>query len=151
RKAAGIVYYRTASSTDYPDLFGSLEFAPWYGPRGENVPFAFSLSYRVGTGLRSRLAAGEKLILRAHVRAESGAGNYNVVRSEIPGTNPELPSILVYAHDNSRNTGGANNLTGVGCNLEAAHVLMSLINEGKLPRPKRTIRFMWGPEHYGIT
>src|SRR5262249_22843614 len=39
RKAAGIVYYRTASSTDYPDLFGSLEFAPWYGPRGENVPF----------------------------------------------------------------------------------------------------------------
>jgi aminopeptidase YwaD len=151
RKAAGVVYYRTAAAMDYPDLFGSLEFAPWYGPHGENPPFAFSLSYRVGDALRARLAAGEKLLLRAHVRADSGAGNYNVVRAEIPGTNPELPVVLVYAHDNSRNTGGANNLTGVGCNLEVARVLTILISQGKIPRPVRTIRFMWGPEHYGIT
>ena len=151
RKAAGVVYYRTASAIDYPDLFGSLDFAPWYGPHGENPPFAFSLSYRVGDTLRTRLAAGEKLVLRAHVRADAGAGNYNVVRAEIPGTKPELPAVLVYAHDNSRNTGGANNLTGVGCILEVAHVLTTLIAQGKLPRPVRTIRFMWGPEHYGIT
>ncbi len=151
RKAAGVVYYRTANAIDYPDLFGSLEFAPWYGPHGENSPFAFSLSYRVGDALRARLAAGEKLLLHAHVRADVGAGNYNVVRAEIPGTNPELPVVLVYAHDNSRNTGGANNLTGVGCNLEVARVLTTLIAQGKIQRPARTIRFMWGPEHYGIT
>lgn len=151
RKAAGIVYYRTANAVDYPDLFGSLDFVPWYGPRGENAPFAFSLSYRVGDALRARLAAGEKLVLHAHVRADVGAGNYKVVRAEIPGTNPELPAVLVYAHDNSRNTGGANNLTGVGCNLEVARVLSTLIARGKLSRPARTIRFMWGPEHYGIT
>jgi len=151
RKAAGVVYYRTASAIDYPDLFSSLDFAPWYGPHGENPPFAFSLSYRVGDALRTRLAAGEKIVLHAHVRADVGAGNYNVVRAEIPGTNPELPVVLAYAHDNSRNTGGANNLTGVGCNLEVARVLTTLIAQGKLPRPVRTIRFMWGPEHYGIT
>ena len=145
------MYYRTANAVDHPDLFGSLEFAPWYGPHGENVPFAFSLSYRVGDRLRARLAAGEKLVLRAHVRVDSGAGNYNVVRAEIPGTNPDLRVVLVYAHDNSRNTGGANNLTGVGCNLEVARVLGTLIAQGKLSRPARTIRFMWGPEHYGIT
>ena len=151
RKAAGVVFYRTANATDYPDLIGSLEFAPWYGPHGEDAPFAFSLSYRVGKALHERLAAGEKLVLRAHVRADVGAGNYNVVRSEIPGTRPDLPVVLVYAHDNSRNTGGANNLTGVGCTLEVARVLSTLIAQGKLPRPLRTIRFMWGPEHYGIT
>jgi aminopeptidase YwaD len=151
RKAAGVVYYRTANAIDYPDLFGSLEFAPWFGPHGEIPPFAFSLSYRVGDALRTRLAAGEKLVLHARVRADVGAGNYNVVRAEIPGASPELPAVLVYAHDNSRNTGGANNLTGVGCNLEVARVLATLIAQGKLPRPLRTIRFMWGPEHYGIT
>src|SRR5713101_512649 len=151
RNAAGIVYYRTVNAIDYPDLFGSLDFAPWYGPHGENPPFAFSLSYRVGDALRTRLAAGEKLLLQAHVRADVGAGNYNVVRAEIPGANPELPVVLVYAHDNSGNTGGANNLTGVGCNLEVARVLTTLIAQGKIPRPVRTIRFMWGPEHYGIT
>jgi aminopeptidase YwaD len=150
RKAAGVVYYRTANAIDYPDLFGSLEFAPWFGPHGEIPPFAFSLSYRVGDALRTRLAA-EKLVLHARVRADVGAGNYNVVRAEIPGASPELPAVLVYAHDNSRNTGGANNLTGVGCNLEVARVLATLIAQGKLPRPLRTIRFMWGPEHYGIT
>jgi len=151
RKAAGVVYYRTANAIDYPDLISSLEFSPWYGPDGENAPFAFSLSYRVGNRLRDQLATGEKLILRAHVRADVGTGNYNVVRAEIPGTNPALSAVLVYAHDNSRNTGGANNLTGVGCNLEVARVLATLIAQGKLPRPLRTIRFMWGPEHYGIT
>jgi len=151
RKAAGVIYYRTANAIDYPDLIGSLEFAPWYGPRGEKPPFAFSLSYRVGNGLRERLSAGEKILLKAHVRADSGAGNYNVVRAELPGSNPGLPAVLLYAHDNSRNTGGANNLTGVGCTLEVARVLTTLITQGKLPRPVRTIRFMWGPEHYGIT
>ncbi len=151
RKAAGIVYYRTANAVDYPDLFGALEFAPWSGPHGENAPFAFSLSYRVGSRLHNRLVSGEKLILQAHVRTEVGAGFYNVVRAEIPGTDPALPVVLVYAHDNSRNTGGANNLTGVGCNLEVARVLTTLIGQGKLHRPIRTIRFMWGPEHYGIT
>jgi aminopeptidase YwaD len=151
RKAAGIVYYRTANAIDYPDLVGSLEFAPWYGPHRESPTFAFSLSYRVGSGLRDRLAAGEKLALTAHVRADSGAGNYNVVRAEILGTSPELPAVLLYAHDNSRNTGGANNLTGVGCNLEVARVLTTLIAQRKIQRPLRTIRFMWGPEHYGIT
>jgi hypothetical protein len=151
RKAAGIVYYRTINSIDYPDLSGSLEFAPWEGPHGEKPPFAFSLSYRTGKALRDRLAAGEKIVLRAHVRADVGAGNYNVVRAEIPGSQPKLPAVLLYAHDNSRNTGGANNLTGVGCNLEVARILTTLIASGEIPRPLRTIRFMWGPEHYGIT
>jgi aminopeptidase YwaD len=151
RKAAGVIYVRTMDAMDYPDLFGSLDFIPWYGPHGETPTFAFSLSSRVGTSLRERLAAGEKLVLHAHVKADTGAGNYNVVRGEIPGTNPALPAVLVYSHDNSRNSGGANNLTGVGCNLEVAHVLTSLIAQGKLPRPMRTIRFMFGPEHYGIT
>jgi aminopeptidase YwaD len=151
RKAAGIIYFRTANAADYPDLFGTLEFAPWTGSRGEKVPFAFSLSNRVGSNLRARLAAGEQIVLKAHVKVESGAGNYSVVRGEIPGSDPKLPAVLVYAHDNSRNSGGANNLTGVGCNLEVAHVLSSLIESGNLPRPRRTIRFMFGPEHYGIT
>jgi len=151
RKATGIVYFRTASAVDYPDLFGTLEFAPWTGPHREKAPFAFSLSNRVGSTLRARLASAEQVVLRAHVRADSGAGNYSVVRAEIPGADPRLPVVLVYAHDNSRNSGGANNLTGVGCNLEVARVLSSLIAAGKLPRPQRTIRFMFGPEHYGIT
>jgi hypothetical protein len=47
-------------------------------------------------------------------------------------------------------TPGANdNCSGVATILEIARTLNTLINRGELPRPKRTIRFLWGPEISG--
>lgn len=148
-KAVGILDYRTEDAIDHPDLMSSLQLAPWKGPHGEEPGFAFSLSYRQGMDLKSRIAAGEHVVVHAEVDAETRAGAYPEVLGAIPGTEPSLPVVIVYAHDNSRDTGGANNLTGVGCTLEIARMLSGLISSGKLPRPRRTIRFMWGPEHYG--
>jgi len=150
-KALGIVHYRTENALDNPNLISSLGIAPWEGVRGEKPTFAFSLAYRVGIELRNRIVSGQHIVLRADVGAETGPGAYPEVLATIPGTNPKLSVILVYAHDNSRDTGGANNLTGVGCTLEIARLLSNLISTGKLPRPQRTIRFMWGAEHYGLT
>jgi aminopeptidase YwaD len=151
RKALGVVSYHTDAAMTFPDQIELLQIVPWSGPHGEVPTFAFSLSARDGSLLKTRLATGETLTVRADVEADSGAGAYPEVTAEIPGTEPGLPEVLVYAHSNSRNTGGANNLTGVGCTLEVARLLNSLITRGLLPRPRRTIRFMWGPEHYGIT
>lgn len=151
RKAAGVIFYRTADAIEHPDLIGTVQLVPWTGPNGEVPTFAFSVSYRTGHELKQRLTTGEKLTAFADVEVDTGPGEYPEVRAEISGTDPSLPVILVYAHDNSRNTGGANNLTGVGCTLEVARLLNNLITTGVLPRPRRTIRFMWGSEHYGIT
>src|SRR5262249_29294017 len=96
------------------------------------------------------LAAGEALVVHAEVKADFGNGQYPEVLAEIPGREPNLPAVLVYAHTNDRNAGGGNNLTGVGCTLEVARVLNGLVESRKLERPRRTIRFMWGPEHFGI-
>ena len=150
RKALGVVFYRTFQSVDFPDQVGLVQLVPWVGPQGQLPTFAFSLSYRSGKTLRDRLEAGETLVMRAEVKAEVDSGQYPEVQGEIPGSDPSLPVVLLYAHDNSRNTGGANNLTGVGCTLEIARLLTSLITAGALPQPRRTIRFMWGAEHYGI-
>jgi aminopeptidase YwaD len=151
RKAAGVIFYRTEDAIEHPDLIGTVQLVPWTGPNGEVPTFTFSVSYRTGHELKQRLAVGEKLTAFAEVEVNTGPGEYPEVRAEIPGTDPSLPVVLVYAHDNSRNTGGANNLTGVGCTLEVARLLNNLIATGVLPRPRRTIRFMWGSEHYGIT
>lgn len=151
RKALGIAFYRTEDAVEHPGLISSLQIGPWVGPHGEKPTFAFSLSNREGVNLRNRLAAGEHVVLHADVDAETGAGAYSEVIGTIPGTDPDLPVVLFTAHDNSRNSGGANNLTGVGCNLEIARLLNGLIESGKLPRPRRTIRFMFGPEHMGLT
>ena len=151
RKAAGIVFYRTDDAVEHPGLISSLQIGPWTGPHGEKPTFAFSLSNREGLRLKNRLSAGERVVVHAEVDASTGAGAYPEVIATIPGTEPDLPVVLFTAHDNSRDSGGANNLTGVGCNLEIARLLNGLIASGKLPRPRRTIRFMFGPEHMGIT
>jgi aminopeptidase YwaD len=150
RRALGILSYRTHQAIDFPDQIGLAQLVPWMGPNGEAPTFAFSLSYRAGKGLQDRLASGEALTVHAEVEANIGSGQYPEVRAEIPGSDPSLPAVVVYAHYNSRNTGGANNLSGVGCTLEVARVLGHLIGTGALPQPRRTIRFMWGAEHYGI-
>ena len=149
-KALGVVIYREMDAADYPDLVGFQEPKPWEGPRGEQTTFAFSLSNRVGESLHKRLATGEPLVVHAEVEADIGKGEYPEVRAEIPGQYPSLPAVLLYAHTNDRNAGGGNNLTGVGCTMEVARVLNGLIQAQQLPRPRRTIRFMWGPEHFGI-
>jgi aminopeptidase YwaD len=149
-KALGIVIFRDMDATDYPDLVGFQEPKPWEGPHGEQTTFAFSLSKRVGDTLRERLAAGEHLVVHAEVEAEIGKGEYPEVRAEIPGQDQSLPAVLVYAHTNDRSAGGGNNLTGVGCTMEVARVLNGLIQSHQLAQPRRTIRFMWGPEHFGL-
>jgi hypothetical protein len=83
------------------------------------------------------------------VKASTGPGEYKQVTAAIVGTNPSAPEVWIKAHDNYRNTGGGNNLTGVGATIEMARVLHKLVADGVLPRPRRTIRFLWSAEHYG--
>jgi aminopeptidase YwaD len=149
RRALGIVYFSNFQATDYPDLLNFEEPKPWEGPHGEQTTFAFCVTHRIGEQLRESLAAGERLVVHADVEAEIGKGAYPVVVAEIPGSDPTLPAVLIYAHTNSRTSGG-NNLSGVGCTLEMARELSGLIQSGELARPRRTIRFMWGPEHFGM-
>ena len=40
-------------------------------------------------------------------------------------------------------------MTGVGAVIETARVLTKLVNDGTIPRPRRTIRFLWSAEHFG--
>jgi hypothetical protein len=148
--ASGVVVYRTADAVERPHLIGSAVIEPFLGPRGEAPAFAFSLSYRDGKALSDRLREGETLTVRAEVEAETRAGHYSLVTAVLKGTDPALPEVWIQAHDNYRNTGGGNNLTGVGATLDLARSLSKLVSEGAIPRPRRSIRFTWGPEHMAI-
>ncbi len=148
--ASGAVVYRTADHIERPHLIGSAVIEPFLGPRGEPPAFLFSLSYSMGKALSDRLRAGEKLRVRAEVDAETRAGHYSMVQAVLRGTEPSLPEVWVQAHTNYRNTGGGNNLTGLGATLDLARSLATLVGDGRLPRPRRAIRFTWGPEHMAI-
>lgn len=146
--AAGVVWYRPSDALTGPHLVSNPTLVPWTGPNGEPPGFAFAVSYAQAMELRAALRQGEPVRLHALVRATTGHGEYQQVNAVINGTDPSLPEVWINAHTNYRNTGGGNNLTGVGATVEIARVLQTLIARGDLPRPGRSIRFLWGAEHY---
>jgi aminopeptidase YwaD len=116
-----------------------------------NKTFAFMVSLKTARGLRERLARGEAIRLHASVKAGQHASNYEVVTATIPGADTKLKDedIAFSCHLDHQRPGANDNASGCVTILEVARTLQKLIGEGKLPRPARTIRFVWPPEIEG--
>jgi aminopeptidase YwaD len=111
--------------------------------------FAFMVSRQTAEALRSRLRSGERILLNAHVKATVGPGHWTVVTATIPGTDPTAGEIVYSCHLDHERPGANDNGSGCVTILESARVLAHLIESSQLPRPKRTLRFTWGPEVEG--
>lgn len=111
--------------------------------------FAFMVSRQTAEALRSRLRSGESIVLNGHVKATVGPGHWTVVTATIPGTDPAAGEIVYSCHLDHERPGANDNGSGCVTILESARVLARLIESGRLPRPKRTLRFIWGPEVEG--
>ncbi|UCE41780.1 MAG: M28 family peptidase [Candidatus Aminicenantes bacterium] len=130
---------------------------PWRGIRSfrqdaENQPkFGFYLPIREGALLKARLLRNEKITVHAHVEAKMEPYELQDVVCHIPGTEPNADEIIFSAHlfEGYTKQGANDNKSGSATILEVARVLHSLIEEGRLPQPKRTIRFIWAPEFSG--
>jgi hypothetical protein len=109
------------------------------------------VSLKTARGMRERLAKGEKITLHAVVKAGQHAENYEVVTATIPGADPKLKEeeIAFSCHLDHQRPGANDNASGCATILEVARTLQQLINEGKLARPARTIRFIFPPEIEG--
>jgi len=120
-------------------------------PKPDKGGFGFALSLRQFNELRGYLDRGTKVVVRAHVRAKTYPGKMNVVSAAIPGTDPAAGEFLYVAHsfETISKPGANDNCTGVGTVLEIGRTLARLIRDGVLPRPRRTIRFVWGNEISG--
>jgi aminopeptidase YwaD len=149
--AAGIVSYaqnqKTAWSGEDENLirWGHLEtFSP-------NKTFAFMVALKTARGLRERLSKGERIKLHAVVKGGQHPGNLEVVTASIPGADPKLKDeeIAFSCHLDHQRPGANDNASGCVTILEVARTLQKLIAEEKLPRPARTIRFIWPPEIEG--
>jgi aminopeptidase YwaD len=111
--------------------------------------FAFMVSRQTSEALRSRLQNGERVLLDAHVKATVGSGHWTVVTATIPGTDPAAGEIVYSCHLDHERPGANDNGSGCVTILESARAMARLIDSGQLPRPKRTLRFIWGPEVEG--
>jgi hypothetical protein len=130
---------------------------PWSGLRSfrrdaDNQPkFGFYLPIREGAALKERLLRQEKIVVHAQVETAMEAYEIQDVVCHIPGTDPDAGEIIFSAHlfEGYTKQGANDNKSGSATILEVARMLHTLIEEGRLPRPKRTIRFIWVPEFSG--
>src|SRR6266446_2886919 len=113
--------------------------------------FAFMVSHQTADALRPRLRSGVHIILNAHVKANVGPGHWTDVTATIPGTDSAAGEIIYSCHLDHERPGANDHASGCVTILESARVLAHLIDSGQLPRPKRTLRFVWGPEVEGTT
>ncbi|HEX3912269.1 MAG TPA: M28 family peptidase [Steroidobacteraceae bacterium] len=146
--AAGIVSDMPNQSTAWSGLdTGIVRWGHLDGtlPQG----FAFMVSRATAGDLRAQLAGGQPVVLAAHVKAEVTAGHWTVVTGTIPGTDAGAGEIVYSCHLDHERPGANDNGSGCVTILESARVLAHLIGAGSLPRPARTLRFIWGPEVEG--
>jgi hypothetical protein len=113
--------------------------------------FGFHLPVREGDYLKRRLLRGEKIEVHAQVEAKMEPYELQNLVCHIPGTDPGAGEIIFSAHlfEGYTKQGANDNKSGSAVILEVARLLHTLIEEGRLPQPKRTIRFLWGPEFSG--
>src|SRR5262249_30616857 len=84
--------------------------------------------------------------VKAKVNSRYYAGGYPLVTGLLTGTSPD-EEVLTLGHTSEQ--GAHDNATGVAAMLEAVTTLRRLIESGKLPRPRRSIRILTMPEVYG--
>jgi len=135
----------TAWSGDDRDLVRWGHLSP-YETRNR---FAFMLSKRQAEELRARLRAGERIVVRARVRAKMTPATYDVVVATIRGAEKPEEEVIFTAHLCHQSAGANDNASGSAAILEVARALQAAISGGFLPPPRRTLRFLWLPEIAG--
>jgi len=147
--AAGIISYapnqRSAwwREDDRLVRWGHLESFP------NTKSFGFMISLGEARKFQARLEAGEEIILSANVDASHETGQYGFATAAIHGTTHKDEDIHFTCHLDHPRPGANDNASGCVSILEIARTLSALIKNNILPRPKRSIRFLWPAEIEG--
>lgn len=148
---------------------GALGVISCYAPRAELNPvqvinssisaknvksgtFGFQLTFRAGNDLRAKLKYNKEVVVRVDIKTDHRSVEYQSPSAAILGINNSAEEVVLSAHlfEGYTKLGANDNMSGSAAILEVARTLNTLINNGTIPRPERTIRFIWGDEYVGI-
>ena len=106
------------------------------------------LSEAEGNKLRREAERSGQLTLHAKVDIRRYTGTHDIVSGIVRGGGNPQEEIWVLAH--SAEPGAIDNASGVAACAEMARVMEALITAGRIPRPRRSIRFLNAYECYGF-
>ena len=133
------------------DLPDARQYTSFWWTEENPVGFGFVLSPRLGDYLRKQAAmaqaADKPVRLHAEVISALYDGEVENVSAFIPGETDE--EVMVVAHLCHPQWCANDNASGVAVALEVARAISKLVQEAKLPRPRRGIRFLLMAEFTG--
>lgn len=133
------------------EIFDGPDAVQWNCLRGSGDTahlFGFVLSPRIGARLRALVQAGGKpVMVHAEVDARSFKGHSDVVDAVVRGTRPD-EELWVLAHISE--PGAYDNASGLAVCMEMGRTLEVLFQKRILPRPKRSMRFLFSTEVTGF-
>lgn len=149
RGAVGMVgWYPPETRPGFPNMIRYTAFWPTWEQRGRQG-FGFNVSKNQGAMLQHLLLAGRKVVLKADVEAEFFETTVETLSVSLPGTEAPSKELLIVGHLCHPSPSANDNGSGSGGMLEMARALKRLVDSGAIPRPRRTIRFLWVPEFSG--
>ena len=147
--AAGLIGW----SSSHPEF--DRDEVGWGGlrPGGQDrATFGFMVSERQGQDLRDALERGGKIVIRAVVKTQVVTeAKDQLTVGLIKGTDLAAEELVFTAHlyEGWSKQGANDNASGCAAILETARVLKKLLNEGRIPPLKRSVRFLFVPEISG--
>ncbi len=146
---AVVCYLDDDRAKEYPDMLQYTGMWP-KTEELERVTFGFNLTNRQGEKLRKLLEEGRKVVLRGQVKG-IGLEPYfmDVVVAHVRGSERPEEELVFTAHLDHPKESANDNASGSAALLDIARALQESIADGRLPRPKRSLRFLWVPEFYG--
>lgn len=129
------------------DLPDALQYTSYWWTPVDTRGFGFVLSPREGARLRATCRRGS-VVVRGRVDAEFVDGEMEAVTATLPGLTAD-EEVVILTHLCHPQPSANDNASGVGAVLEAARALAAAVAAGTLPRPRRTIRFLFPAEMMG--
>jgi hypothetical protein len=132
-------------ATDYHDAI------VWTTVNAQPNTAAWAVSPRVAHELETMINRGQKVTIRSVTKSEQVPNKQEIVHAEIPGDGSTMQEVAIGGHlfESYIKQGANDDNSGCALTLEIGRAYLKLINEGKLPRPKRTINFQWVQEISG--
>ncbi len=150
--AAGVVSFAnpTGRPIDRPDEISWNNIGGRGGAPGKTT-FAFNLSHRMGMDLVELIERGEKVTVHAKVKTAEYDAEMQVPTAVIKGDGSSQQEIAYTGHlfEGIAKQGAMDDVSGCAVTLEMLRAWKKMVDEGTLPRPRRTVRVMWVPEIQG--